>query len=178
MTKHYDLLLWTAGIQSYADPIVDLLDPEQVIFSKLMYCTACTELADGRCVKDLKNIQVALSRVLILDNGEKSYAFQPTNGISDFAASNLDTDFYCDAYATILRNVLLLECWPQGPGKLILLGQITIRVVKILVVFKMNSSIIILMLITISKSTRVLGVRLSKACILCSFTKPFIYVHK
>lgn len=59
MTKHYDLLLWTAGIQSYADPIVDLLDPEKVIFSKLMYCTACTELADGRCVKELKNIQVS-----------------------------------------------------------------------------------------------------------------------
>ena len=39
MTKHYDLMLWTAGIQSHADPIVDWLDPEKVIFSKRMHCT-------------------------------------------------------------------------------------------------------------------------------------------
>ena len=111
MSKHYDLVLWTAGTQSYADPIVDWLDPEKVIFSKQVYHTERTQSQDRRFVKNFNKLQVALSRVLILDNSEKSYAFQPTNGvpISDFTASNSDTDLLCNTYVSILRDASKLQ---------------------------------------------------------------------
>ena len=117
MSKHYDLVLWTAGTQLYADPIVDWLDPEKVIFSKRMYRTECTHSQDdGRFVKDLNRLQVALSRVLILDNSDKSYAFQPANGvpISDFTASSLDTDLICDTHVSILRDASKLQDVREG----------------------------------------------------------------
>jgi len=116
MSKHYDLVLWTAGTQLYADPIVDWLDPEKVIFSKRMYRTECTQSRDGRFVKDLNKLQVALSRVLILDNSEKSYAFQPANGvpISDFTTSNSDTDLLCGTYVSILRDASKLQDVREG----------------------------------------------------------------
>ena len=111
MAKHYELVLWTAALQAYAEPIVNWLDPEKVIFSKRMYRTECTELPGGHYIKDLTRLGVDLSRVLIHDNNETCYAFQPANGvpISDFRGNNLDTEFLGGTYVSILRDASKLH---------------------------------------------------------------------
>ena len=116
MAKHYELVLWTAGLQAYAEPIVNWLDPENVIFSKRMYRTECTELPGGHYIKDLTRLGVDLSRVLILDNNDTCYAFQPGNGvpIADFRGNNLDTEFLGGTYVRILRDASKLHDVPQN----------------------------------------------------------------
>ena len=116
MTEHYELVLRTTGLQAYAEPIVNWLDPEEgVIFSKRMYRTECTELPGGHFMKDLTRLNVYLSRVLILDNNETCYAFKPANGvpIAGFRGNNLDTEFLCGTYVSILRYASKLHDAPR-----------------------------------------------------------------
>ena len=116
MAKHYELVLWTAGQQVYAETIVNWLDPENAIFSKRMYRTECAELSDGRTIKDLTKLGVDLSRVLILDNSETCYTLQPANGvpIEDFEGHIFDTSFLCGTYVSVLRDASKLHDVRQG----------------------------------------------------------------
>ena len=97
MAKRYELVLWTAGQQVYAETIVNWLDPVNVIFFKMMYRTEC---------KDLTKLGVDLLRVLIIDTSETCYTFQPANGvpIEDFKGHIFDTSFLCGTYVSVLRD--------------------------------------------------------------------------
>lgn len=37
LSQLYELIVWTAGVKDYADPILDRLDPEKTLFKKRMY---------------------------------------------------------------------------------------------------------------------------------------------
>ena len=65
MANHYELVLWTAALQPYAELIVNWLDPEKAVFSKGRYQIECTQLSGGRYIKDLTRLGVDLSRVSI-----------------------------------------------------------------------------------------------------------------
>ena len=65
MAKRYELVIWIVGLQPYAEPIVNWLDPEKVVFSKGRYQIECTQLSGGRYIKDLTRLGADLSRVSI-----------------------------------------------------------------------------------------------------------------
>jgi len=77
----YELVVWTAGVQDYADPILDQIDPEKTLFKKRMYRTECIK-ADQFFIKDL---DVILDRtrenMIIVDNSILSFAFDLANGV-------------------------------------------------------------------------------------------------
>ena len=39
----YELVAFTAGVQDYADPILDKIDPEKTIFKKRLYRDSCVK---------------------------------------------------------------------------------------------------------------------------------------
>lgn len=72
--KWYKLVVFTASVQEYADPVIDWLEQERKFFVGRYYRQHCT-LRNGAYIKDLSSVEPDLSRVCILDNSPMSYIF-------------------------------------------------------------------------------------------------------
>ena len=72
--KWYKLVVFTASVQEYADPVCDWLELERKYFVGRYYRQHCT-FRNGAYIKDLSSIEPDLSKVVILDNSPVSYIF-------------------------------------------------------------------------------------------------------
>lgn len=81
MAKHYEVVIFTASLSKYADPLMDILDPKGYAPQRLFreHCTFHEQ--SGVFVKDMARLGRPLSDVLIIDNSPLSFAFQPENGM-------------------------------------------------------------------------------------------------
>ncbi|KAJ3349211.1 hypothetical protein HDU83_000687 [Entophlyctis luteolus] len=79
MAEHFELAVFTASVSNYADPVLDLLDPQRVIQHRL-YREHCVQL-NGNYVKDLSVLGRPIEECIIIDNNPMAYAFQPSNAI-------------------------------------------------------------------------------------------------
>ncbi|KAH3745648.1 NLI interacting factor [Pelomyxa schiedti] len=75
----FELVVFTASIPQYADAILDFIDKEKTISSRL-YRDSCTVLNDVY-VKDLGSLGRDLKDTVIIDNTPGSFMLQPENGI-------------------------------------------------------------------------------------------------
>ncbi|TLD22604.1 hypothetical protein E2P81_ATG07797 [Venturia nashicola] len=80
VSKWYNLVVFTASVQEYADPVTDWLELERSYFSGRYYRQHCT-LRNGAYIKDLSQVEPNLSKVAILDNSPVSYVFHEDNAI-------------------------------------------------------------------------------------------------
>ncbi|KLU83851.1 nuclear envelope morphology protein 1 [Magnaporthiopsis poae ATCC 64411] len=78
--KWYNLVVFTASVQEYADPVIDWLESERKFFSARYYRQHCT-FRHGAFIKDLSSVEPDLSKVMILDNSPLSYMFHQDNAI-------------------------------------------------------------------------------------------------
>lgn len=76
--KWYNLVVFTASVQEYADPVIDWLEQERKYFSGRYYRQHCT-FRNGAYIKDLSSVEPDLSKVMILDNSPLSYIFHEGN---------------------------------------------------------------------------------------------------
>ncbi|KAK2593038.1 Nuclear envelope morphology protein 1 [Conoideocrella luteorostrata] len=72
--KWFNLVVFTASVQEYADPVIDWLEAERKYFSARYYRQHCT-YRQGAYIKDLSSVEPDLSKVMILDNSPLSYLF-------------------------------------------------------------------------------------------------------
>ena len=72
--KWYNLVVFTASVQEYADPVIDWLEQERKYFSGRYYRQHCT-FRNGAYIKDLSSVEPDLSKIMILDNSPLSYIF-------------------------------------------------------------------------------------------------------
>ncbi|KAK5992264.1 Nuclear envelope morphology protein 1 [Cladobotryum mycophilum] len=72
--KWFNLVVFTASVQEYADPVIDWLESERKFFSARYYRQHCT-YRQGAYIKDLSSVEPDLSKVMILDNSPLSYLF-------------------------------------------------------------------------------------------------------
>jgi CTD nuclear envelope phosphatase 1 len=80
VSKWYNLVVFTASVQEYADPVIDWLESERKYFSARYYRQHCT-FRHGAFIKDLSSVEPDLSKVMILDNSPLSYMFHQDNAI-------------------------------------------------------------------------------------------------
>lgn len=80
LSEHFDVIVFTAGNQCYADPILDHLDPTGCILHRL-YRESCTLVSNQLFVKDLRILGRKLENVVLVDNAPHSYLQQLANGI-------------------------------------------------------------------------------------------------
>ncbi|KAL2118580.1 hypothetical protein VTJ04DRAFT_8240 [Mycothermus thermophilus] len=80
VSKWYNLVIFTASVQEYADPVIDWLEAERKYFSARYYRQHCT-FRHGAFIKDLSSVEPDLSKVMILDNSPLSYMFHQDNAI-------------------------------------------------------------------------------------------------
>lgn len=75
----FEVVIFTASLAKYADPVLDLLDQGRVIRARL-FREACSNYK-GNYVKDLNVIGRELKNTIIVDNSPSSYLFHPENAI-------------------------------------------------------------------------------------------------
>lgn len=81
LSKHFEIIVFTASHRGYADKVVDLLDPTGTWVSHRLFREHCFRTKQGVYVKDLRVINRKLKDMLLVDNMVYSYAFQLENGV-------------------------------------------------------------------------------------------------
>ena len=102
MAKHYEIVVYTASLNKYADPLLDLLDPHRTIRTRL-FRESCVYY-DGNYVKDLSLLDRDLSQSIIVDNSPSSYIFHPENAIDCSSFIDDPTDRELDQIAAFLTS--------------------------------------------------------------------------
>lgn len=75
----FEVIVFTASLGKYADPLLDLLDQHKVIKWRL-FREACYPW-EGSYVKDLQSMGRDMRSMILVDNSPHSYAFQPDNAV-------------------------------------------------------------------------------------------------
>ena len=83
--KKYFLIIYTASHQSYADSVLNYLDPKKEIFDLRLYRNNCTIINFENKIYYIKDLRifkdVSLKDMVIIDNSVLSFAFHLENGI-------------------------------------------------------------------------------------------------
>lgn len=79
VAQWYNVVIFTASVEKYADPLISILDTGQVVQRRL-FRQDCVR-NNGSFVKDLTRVQPNLADVLIVDNSPAAYSIQPSNAI-------------------------------------------------------------------------------------------------
>lgn len=80
VSKLYEIVIYTASLKSYADPVIEYIDRSKVVSSRL-FRTECLNY-NGSYIKNLSLLGRDLKNVVIVDNSPVSYAFHPNNAIA------------------------------------------------------------------------------------------------
>jgi RNA polymerase II subunit A small phosphatase-like protein len=75
----FEVVVFTASLAKYADPLLDLMDPSGLVRWRLFRESCCPY--EGNYVKDLNCLGRDLSSTIIVDNSPHSYIFQPANAV-------------------------------------------------------------------------------------------------
>ena len=76
----YELIIFTAGTQEYADPILDVIEKNEKFFAKRLY-RQHTIFMNNTYIKDLTRLGRDLSKIIIVDNMPQNFGLQRENGI-------------------------------------------------------------------------------------------------
>lgn len=79
MSAYFEMIIFTAASQSYADPIIDFIDPKGLVKHRL-YRQHLT-MHNGKLIKDLSKIGRDIKRLIMLDNLPENFILQPENGV-------------------------------------------------------------------------------------------------
>ena len=79
MSEHYELVVFTAALQEYADWVLNEIDPCKHIQYRLYRQHA--QRSGTTFIKDLSQLGRDLNKVIIIDNVADNFQSQPENGI-------------------------------------------------------------------------------------------------
>ena len=94
MDKFFEIVIFTASVSKYADPLLDIIDKQGYCPFRLFreHCS----LINTTFVKDLQRLGRDLKDIVIVDNSPLSYALHPENGlpILTWFEDKNDTELY------------------------------------------------------------------------------------
>lgn len=108
MAKFYELIIFTAAQQDYADWIIDQLDINKNISYRLY--RHHTYLKNNTNVKDLSKIGRCLLKTIILDNISQNFQEQEDNGIFVKSWYKDQDDTVLQDIVPFLRDIVLKNC--------------------------------------------------------------------
>lgn len=79
VSQWYDLVVYTASLQKYADPLIDALDVHGVIRERY-FRDHCIQVGNN-FVKDISIIEPDLRKIVIVDNSPSAYVLHEENAI-------------------------------------------------------------------------------------------------
>mmetsp|Transcript_41593 Transcript_41593/g.109801 ORF Transcript_41593/g.109801 Transcript_41593/m.109801 type:complete len:314 (-) Transcript_41593:14-955(-) len=111
VAESFEVVIYTASMAKYANPLMDVLDPEGLCTSRL-FREACTRHGGGGYIKDLSKLGRSLKNVIIIDNSPICYAMQPDNAIPIKTWREDPTDQELLELVPILRALVGVEDIP------------------------------------------------------------------
>lgn len=81
LNKHFEVVVFTASHRSYANAVIDYLDPRGELIQHRIFRDNCITTPDGVFVKDLRVINRDMKDMVLVDNASYSYGLQVENGI-------------------------------------------------------------------------------------------------
>merc|ERR1712130_525591 len=106
-SKCYEIVIFTASLSKYADPLLDKLDIHNVIEHRL-FRESCV-IHGTAYVKDMRRLRRKLKDTIIVDNSPPSYMFQPCNAvpIASWFDDQSDTQLldFCPVLETTMREI-------------------------------------------------------------------------
>ena len=104
MGKLFEIVIFTAAAEDYADLVLDELDKNKDISYKLY--RKHTEQLDGAFIKDLSKLGRDLKKVCIIDNNKDNFRLQPENGlhICSFIGDQNDDELF--SLCTDLQKII------------------------------------------------------------------------
>lgn len=84
LSKHFELIVFTAACVSYAEIVVDLIEEESLFFDYILHREQCLYVKEQKTfIKDLKLLSEGrdLKNMVLIDNKVKSYMLNIENGI-------------------------------------------------------------------------------------------------
>jgi TFIIF-interacting CTD phosphatase-like protein len=88
MSRHYEIIIFTAATKCYAEQIRKILDPTDTIISHLLdrqFCFNPNKVSSSEnklpYIKDLRKLNRDLSDTVLLDNSLYCFWYQISNGI-------------------------------------------------------------------------------------------------
>ncbi|RHY04461.1 hypothetical protein DYB37_004914 [Aphanomyces astaci] len=103
MAEFYEIVVYTASLSKYADPLLDQLDTHKVIRFRL-FREHCVHY-EGSYVKDLSLIDRDINQSIIIDNSPMSYLFHPRNAIGCSSFIDDMDDRELDSITTFLTEI-------------------------------------------------------------------------
>ena len=80
LAPFFEIIIFTAGVQEYADSLLNQIDKEHKLIQHRLYRQHCTFEKSGN-VKDMSKLGRDLSKVIIIDNISDNFKIQSQNGI-------------------------------------------------------------------------------------------------
>ena len=80
VSEYYELVVFTAATKEYADPILEAIEQNKIIFEYKLYREHTTIIGDD-FVKDISKLGRDLSKVIIVDNMPQCFRLQKENGV-------------------------------------------------------------------------------------------------
>ena len=92
LSEFYEIIIFTAALQNYADLIISGLDPDGVVSDKLYRQHTINK--DNSYIKDLDKLGRDIKKVIIIDNISENFSKQPQNGLNicDFEGNEYDEE--------------------------------------------------------------------------------------
>lgn len=97
LERFAEVIVFTAGVQGYARPLTDAIDPEGYITGRL-YRDACVSTRYSDHVKDLLRIGRDLRKTVLVDNNPLSFLLQPHNGVPAVPFTGDPNDAYLETH--------------------------------------------------------------------------------
>ncbi|GAC99646.1 phosphatase [Pseudozyma hubeiensis SY62] len=119
VSSWYTVVVFTASVQEYADPVIDWLDQGRGLISARLFRESCS-FSKGSYVKNLKVVDEDLSKVCLVDNSPASYRLNRENGIpvegwtsdpNDEALLDLLPVLDSLRFASDVRHILGIRGW-------------------------------------------------------------------
>ena len=112
MSKKFELVIFTAARQDYADVIIDKIDPEGKFIAHRLYRQHCEQVEVNLGSKKeyfIKNLDIITNRkkedLLIIDNYVYSFAVDMDNGIPikdyRYGKNDHELEFLCEALSDL-----------------------------------------------------------------------------
>jgi RNA polymerase II subunit A small phosphatase-like protein len=79
MAKYFEVIIYTASLSKYADPLMDMMDPNNFCTARLFreHCA----FVNGVFVKDMSVLGRDMKDTILIDNSPTSYMLQPECGV-------------------------------------------------------------------------------------------------
>ena len=106
LRNYFEIIIFTASLQEYADSILDHMDPEKTTFIKRYYRQHTIEGMSNN-IKDLSILRLDLSKVIIIDNTPENFVKHKSNGIFIKSWFNDAEDTCLKDLIPFLKNVVI-----------------------------------------------------------------------